>query len=184
MIDRVRLERFVDEFADKAFGFALGLTSDEQQASDLVQDAFVKLFEHAESLDDQGGVDQWVLTVMRRLYLDGLKLMDNRPKLTFDAKVESQFGGEELIVADVLPDEREDALSARLERAETRGHIRRGLNRLSPEHKAVLLMIDLNGMGYEETAKALGAPLNTVRSRIVRAREALREKMLELEVTP
>lgn len=179
MIDRARLERFVDEYADKAYGFALGLTADEQSAADLVQDAFVKLFEHAESLDDQGGVDQWLLTVMRRLYLDGLKRMDNRPKLTFDAPV-----GGELTVSDIVADEREEALSARLERAETRGQVRRGLGRLSPEHKAVLLMIDLNGMGYEETAKALGVPLNTVRSRIVRARDALRETMLGMEVTP
>lgn len=178
MIDRARLERFVDEYADKAYGFALGLTADETQASDLVQDAFVKLFEHAESLDDQG-MDQWLLTVLKRLYLDGLRLMDNKPKLGFDTPV-----GGELTVSDIVMDERELALSARLERAETRGQVRRGLNRLSPEHKAVLLMIDLNGMGYEETARALGVPLNTVRSRIVRAREALRERMLELEVTP
>lgn len=178
MIDRARLERFVDEYADKAYAFALGLSADPQRACDLVQDAFVKVFHHAESLREDG-LEQWFLTVMKRIYLDGLKRVDNRPKLSLDAPL-----GEDLTVADVVADEQEEALLSRLERLETRGQVRRALSRLSPEHKAVLLMIDMNGMGYEESAQALGVPLNTVRSRIVRARGALRERMRDMEVTP
>lgn len=179
MIDRVRLERFVDEYADRAYGFAMALCEDSQKASDLVQDAFVKLLDHAESLEGQG-MDQWFLTVMKRLYLDGLRRMDNRPKLSLDSVV----GEEELTVAEAVADQRDEDLCARLERVEMKGLVRRGLRGLSPEHKTVLLMIDMNGMGYEETAAALGVPLNTVRSRIVRARDALRERMRKLEVTP
>jgi RNA polymerase sigma-70 factor (ECF subfamily) len=179
MIDRAALERFVDQSADKAYSFAKGLTSDPHSAQDLVQEAFVRLFDHADRLDDAGGLEQWLLTVMKRIYIDGVRLCDNRPKLTFDAPL-----GEGLTVADAVADERDEALCARLERVETRGLVRRGLNRLSPEHKAVLLLIDLQGQGYEDTAKVLGVPLNTVRSRIVRARDALRAVMLELEVTP
>ncbi|MDX6769281.1 MAG: RNA polymerase sigma factor [Elusimicrobiota bacterium] len=178
MADRAALDRFVDEYADKAFSFAMGLCADVDRAQDLVQQAFVKVFDHADRLEADR-LDQWFLTVMRRIHLDGVKLMDNRPKVTFDLPI-----GDGLTVADALPDEREEALITRLERVETRRLVRRGIARLTPEHRAVLLMIDLDGMGYEETAKALGVPLNTVRSRIVRARDALREVLLGLEATP
>jgi RNA polymerase sigma-70 factor (ECF subfamily) len=179
MIDRVRLERFVDEYADKAYSFALGLCADEQLAQDLVQEAFVRLFDHAGALEEEKGLDQWFLTVMKRLYLDGLKRMDNRPKVDFDCPI-----GGGLTVAEAIPDERDVALAGRLEQAETRSLVRKGLSRLVPEHKAILLMVDMNGMGYEEAAQALGVPLGTVRSRIVRARDALRAVLLDMEVTP
>lgn len=179
MIDRDRLERFVDEYADKAYSFAVGLCADDHQAQDLVQEAFVKVFDHAGSLDEDKGLDQWFLTVMKRLYLDGVKRMDNRPKVDFDCPI-----GGGLTVAEAIPDERDEALAGRLERAETRSLVRKGLARLVPEHKAILLMVDLNGMGYEEAAQALGVPLGTVRSRIVRARDALRAVLLDMEVSP
>lgn len=179
MIERVRLERFVEEYADKAYSFAVGLCGDDHLAQDLVQEAFVKVFDHAAGLDEQKGLDQWFLTVMKRLYLDGLKRMDNRPKVDFDCPI-----GNGLTVAEAIPDERDEVLSGRLERAETRSLVRKGMAKLVPEHKAILLMVDLNGMGYEEAAQALGVPLGTVRSRIVRARDALRAALLDLEVTP
>lgn len=179
MIDRPTLDRFVEDYADKAYSFALGLSDDEHVAQDLVQEAFVKVFDHADRLDTSKGLDQWFLTVMKRIYLDGAKRMDNRPKVDFDCPI-----GNGLTVADALPDEREEALTARLERTETKALVRRGMRRLSPEHRAILLMIDLNGGRYEDAASIMGLPLNTVRSRIVRARAALRDVMLELEVTP
>ncbi len=179
MIDRPSLERFVDEYAGKAYSFALGLAGNADLAADLVQDAFVKVFDHADRLDPEKGLDQWFLTVMKRLYLDGAKRMDNRPKVDFDYPI-----GEGLTVADALPDEREEALIARLERAEAKSQLDRGMRRLTPEHRSILLMVDMNGASYEDAAQMLGVPLNTVRSRVARARAALRELMLEMEVTP
>lgn len=180
MIDRPALERFVEEFADKAYSFALGLAEDKDLAADLVQEAFVKVFDHADRLDPALGLDKWFLTVLRRLYVDGLRRMDNRPKVDFDCPI-----GNGLTVADALPDgAQEEALIARLERTETRGLVRRGMRRLTPEHRGIIVMIDMNGVGYEDAGRILGVPLGTVRSRIVRARAALRDVMLELEVTP
>lgn len=179
MIDRAALEQFVADYADKAYSFALGLSADEHAAQDLVQEAFVKVFDHADRLDAARGLDQWFLTVMKRIYLDGLKRMDNRPKVDFECPI-----GQGLTVADALPDEREEALIARLERAETKKLVRRGLARLSPEHRGILMLIDLHETGYEDAARLLGVPLGTVRSRIVRARAALREVLMEMEVTP
>ncbi len=178
MIDRAALDRFIEEHADKAYGFAMGLCADVDRAQDLVQQAYVKVMEHADRLEADR-LDQWYLTVLKRIYLDGVKLMDNRPKVTFDLPIEG--GG---TVADALPDEREEALITRLERAETRHLVRRGMARLSPEHRGVLLLVDLKGVTYEDAAKVLGVPLNTVRSRMIRARAALREVLLEMEVTP
>lgn len=180
MIERAALTRFVEDHADKAYCFAIGLCSDADKAADLVQEAFTRFLAHADRLDEKLGPEQWLLTVLKRLYLDGLKRADNRLKVDLDSPI-----GEGLTVADALPDEaQEEALIARLERAETRGLVRRGLRRMTPEHRVLLQLIDVNGGRYEDAAQLLGVPLNTVRSRLSRARAALRCVMLELEVTP
>ncbi|HEX4048896.1 MAG TPA: sigma factor-like helix-turn-helix DNA-binding protein, partial [Elusimicrobiota bacterium] len=69
------------------------------------------------------------------------------------------------------------------ERSEESERVQRALNGLTPASRAVLMMIDANGMGYEEAGRALGWPLGTVRSRVSRARASLRTRLLEMEVT-
>lgn len=178
MVDRAFLERFVTQFADRAYSFALSLAADEHKARELVQEAFVRVFDHAEGLDPQR-LDQWFLTVMRRIHIDSVRLMDNRPKVDFDFQVSPG-----VTVADAVADDRDEALSARLERGETAELVRGALERLTPEHRAILALIDMQGLGYDEAAATLGIPLNTARSRIVRARDALRAVLLDMEVTP
>ena len=82
-----------------------------------------------------------------------------------------------------MADNREESVLDRLEREENSKLVRRAMRALTPDARAVLMMIDLEGMGYEEAAEVLGCPLNTVRSRIVRARIALRERLTALEAT-
>ena len=58
------------------------------------------------------------------------------------------------------------------------------MNALTPQARALLALIDMEGLGYEEAAAALELPLGTVRSRINRAREALKRRLLEMEGKP
>ena len=85
-------------------------------------------------------------------------------------------------MADGVADIREMSLLDRLERQESSRLVRRAMRVLTPDARAVLLMIDLEGLGYEEAAAVMGVPLNTLRSRIVRARAALKERLLAMEV--
>ena len=62
-----------------------------------------------------------------------------------------------------------------MEQAEQRCRIHQALNRLSPEHRAVLVMKDMEGQKYETMAEVLGVPIGTIRSRLHRARLELRD---------
>ena len=179
MLERDALERFVDEFGDHAYSFAFRLCGNEQDAKELVQNAFVKIFDKAESFDSSHSLESWYMTVLKNLFLDGTRRWDRKRGVSLG----EPMGGGDLTVADCLADEREEALLDRLERAEESDRVQRALAGLTKDSRAVLLMIDVNGMGYEEAARALDWPLGTVRSRVSRARASLRTRLLEMGVT-
>lgn len=178
MLERDALERFVEEFGDHAYSFAFGLCGNEADARELVQNAFVKIFDKAESFDSSQSLESWYMTVLKNLFLDGTRRWERKRGASLDAPM----GGDGLTVIDSLPDEREEALLDRLEKAERSELVRRALAGLTPASRAVLMMIDVDGMGYEQAAGALDWPLGTVRSRVSRARAALRSRLLEMEV--
>lgn len=179
MLEREALERFVDEFGDHAYSFAFGLCGNEVDARELVQNAFVKIFDRAESFDSSQSLESWYMTVLKNLFLDGRRRWERKRGTSLD----EPMGEEGLTVADCVADEREEALLDRLEKAEESERVQRALGKLSPDYRAVLMMIDANGIGYEAAARALDWPLGTVRSRVSRARAALRAHLIRMEVT-
>lgn len=173
-------EGLIETHAGRAYTFALGLTGNEPDARELVQDAFTKAMERIGTRDASQPFEGWFLTVLKHLYLDGNRRYERRHGQSLDVPI----GPGGLTVADAVPDVREEPLIARLEREESAKLVRKAMRALTPDARAVLLMIDLQGHTYEEAAQVMDCPLNTIRSRIIRARAALRERLLELEATP
>ena len=178
MLERQDLERFIDEYGDHAYGFAYSLCGNEPDANELVQEAFVKIFDKADRFREGQSLESWFMSIMKNLFMDGRRRWERKNGVSLDEPA----GLDGQTVADALPDAREEALLERLERAEREEGVRRALSKLTPDSRAVLMMVDVNGMGYEETAKVLDWPLGTVRSRVSRARASLRAKLLEMEV--
>ncbi len=172
-------EALIEANANKAYCFALGLSGNEEEAKELVQEAFAKALERIDMHDPEKPFEAWFLTILKHLYLDGKKKYERRYGQSLDMPI-NESG---LTVADGIADIREMSLLDRLEREESTNLVRRAMQALTPDARAVLLMIDLEGLGYEEAAAVMGCPLNTLRSRIVRARAALKERLLALEVT-
>ena len=172
-------EALIDANANKAYCFAMGLCGNEEDAKELVQEGFAKAMDRIGTHDPTQPFEAWFLTVLKNLYLDGSKKYEKRHGQSLDAPIDESG----LTVADGISDIREMSLLDRLERQENSKLVRRAMRALTPDARAVLLMIDLEGLGYEEAAVVMGCPLNTLRSRIVRARTALKERLLALEVT-
>jgi RNA polymerase sigma-70 factor (ECF subfamily) len=171
-------DALIDANADKAYCFAMGLCGNEDEAKELVQEAFVKAMDRIDTHDASLPFEAWFLTVLKHLYYDGIKKYEKRYGQSLDAPIDSRG----LTVADGVADVREASLLDRLEREENSRLVRRAMRGLTPDARAVLLMIDLEGLSYEQAAEVMGCPLNTLRSRIVRARAALKERLLALEV--
>lgn len=170
-------ERLVDDHADRAYSFALGLCGNPEDAKELVHEAFAKAMDRIGSHDASQPFEGWFLTILKHVYLDGKKRHERRFGQSLDAPIDA----EGLTVADAVADGREAPALETMLMEERRRLVRRAMKALNPDQRAVLLMIDLDGLGYVETAQVLGCPLNTVRSRIVRARAALKESLAGLE---
>lgn len=179
MSDKIDWDALIDANANKAYCFAMGLCGNEDDAKELVQEGFAKAMDRIGTHDRSQPFEAWFLTVLKNLYLDGMKRFERRNVLPLDAPLDETG----LTVADAVGDRRETALLDRLESQESSKLVRRAMRALTPDARAVLLMIDLQGLGYEETAEVMGCPLNTLRSRIVRARVALKQRLLALEVS-
>lgn len=171
-------DALIDANANKAYCFAMGLCGNEDDAKELVQEAFAKAMNRIGTHDPSLPFEAWFLTVMKHLYLDGTRKYEKRYGQSLDKPIDESG----LTVADGVADIREMSLLDRLEREESSKLVRRAMRSLTPDARAVLLMIDLEGLSYEQTAAVMGCPLNTLRSRIVRARAALRERLMAMEV--
>ncbi len=172
-------DALIDATATKAYRFALGLCGNEEDAKELVQEAYAKAMDRIGTHDASQPFEAWFLTVLKHLYLDGARKYEKRYGQSLDRPLDETG----LTVADAVADSREMSLLERLERQENSRLVRRAMRALTPDARAVLMMIDLEGLGYEQAAAVMGCPLNTLRSRIVRARTALKERLLALEVT-
>ncbi len=180
MLKREDLERFVDEYGDHAYGFAYSLCGNETDARELVQEAFVRIFDRADRYDSSKSLESWFMTILKNLFLDGRRRWERKNGVSLDVPV----GESGLTVADAIADERETALLERLEREEETARVRGALDGLTPDFRAVLTLVDVDGIGYDRAAEVLGWPVGTVRSRLSRARTALRTRLLEVGVTP
>ncbi len=169
----------IDAHSNRAYSFALALCGNEEDAKELVQEAFAKAMDRFDTHDASLPFEAWFLTILKRIYLDGKKRHERRYGQSLDVPVDASG----LTVAESMADDREISVLERLEKEERTKLVRRAMRVLTPDARAILLMIDLEGLSYEDAARTLDCPLNTVRSRIVRARIALRERLTALEET-
>lgn len=166
-------EAFVREYGERAFQFAYRLSGNAEEAKELVQEAFVRMFRHWDRFDPERSMDAWYFRILRNVFLDGRRRYDRRHSVSIDRSVPG-VAEERGSYAESLPDGAEDALEA-MARGENARTVREVLETLSPEHKAALAMVDMEGMSYEEMGRVLGVPIGTVRSRVARARAAFRK---------
>ena len=152
------------QHAGALYAYCLRWTGDVQRAEDVVQEVFLRAWRNLSHVDLQiRPVRPWLLAVARNLLTDLHRAQQRRPRLVDDDEALAQV---------VAPDE--------LHRATESWHVTTALRRLSAEHREVLVHIHWLGRSIAETAKVLGVPPGTVKSRTYYALRALR---LALEET-
>ncbi|MEU5717015.1 sigma-70 family RNA polymerase sigma factor [Streptomyces sp. NPDC020403] len=148
--DERALAELQREHGPALFHFLLGLTfGDRQRAEDLLQETLVRAWQHPEAFDaPYDSMRPWLFTVARRLAIDARRSRQARPPEVSDAVLESAPARENTAEAAVR------ALD-----------VREAVRTLSPEHRAVLVQIYFRGLSVGETARVLGIPAGTVKSR-------------------
>lgn len=162
--------RLVLAHQDLAFNVAMRMLADSDAAEDAVQTAFISAYRHL--ADFRGGsFKAWVMRMVTNACYDELRRRQRRPSVPLEPLTEDD---EEIESPSWLADDSASP-EEQLERAELDQALQACLQRLDDDFRAVVVMVDIEGLDYLEAATIIGKPLGTVKSRVARARLKLRE---------
>jgi RNA polymerase sigma-70 factor (ECF subfamily) len=142
----------------------------QEDAYDITQEVFIRVFKSMKEFREEASFSTWIYRITKNACLDELRKRKNKATVSLDEDLETEDGAIKRQVEDCSPGP--DAL---YESMELRDIVRTAIELLSDEHKFVIILRDLQGFSYEEIAKVLECPEGTVKSRINRARKALKE---------
>lgn len=152
------------------YSFILRMVRDPEEAMDLCQEVFLKVFSSLERFDPQYRFTTWLYRIASNTAIDEIRRRRSGALLSLDAPVADDGGPREVAGGDPRPDE---MLVAR----ETRGRIEEALRVLPEGYREVLLLRHQGERRYDEIARITGLPIGTVKNRIFRAREMLRRAL-------
>ena len=155
--------RLVQLYQSRLFNFVRSMVRNDELAEDITQEAFVKAFFNLKRLQNPGSFKSWLFRIANNGTLDYLR----RKKFQL-VDVDEQ-------IHESYVDERDPERGA-LE-YERLVHVRKALDKLKPEQKAILVMCDLQGLSYADIAAVLRVPFGTVQSRIFYARKKLKKHL-------
>jgi RNA polymerase sigma-70 factor (ECF subfamily) len=158
----------VRRYQDRLFNTVFRLVDNAEDAQDVVQEAFLHAYQ---SLDRFKGESQF-FTWLYRIAVNSAISLKRKQRIVVSLHVDREGQGSVPEPHDVSELSQPDLV---LERADEERRIQAALNRLSPEHRAVLILKDLEDQKYETMAEILQVPIGTIRSRLHRARLELRE---------
>jgi len=154
-------EEIAERYGDVVFTMAFRLTGDRDEARDLAQDVFVRVYRNLDRYRP-GTFEGWLYRITKNLFLDRMRRrarvrMEPLPDEEWRQPPEAGPGPAEAAEAGVL-----------------RGDLELALRDLAPAFRTAVVLCDVQGLSYEEIATATGWPIGTVRSRIHRGRRMLR----------
>jgi RNA polymerase sigma-70 factor, ECF subfamily len=160
-------DALVQKHYSLVFNIAYRMLSDQEQAADATQLTFVRAFRSLGTFRGDAALATWLYRIAVNVCLDQVR---RQP----DEAVGLTLLGPDGEGEQPLPDSSLDPARV-VERQECQRLVHEGLARLATEHRSVLVLYDLHGMSYEEIAEVLQIPLGTVKSRLNRARHALKQ---------
>lgn len=168
----------VERYQDRAYGLALRVMRDEEQAKDVVQEAFLKAYRSLGRFEGRSSFYTWFYRVVMNLCIDAKRRQSPGRMVEWDETraLETPVG----TGLDAVDPEHQQASGPEgdLERAELREAIRSAIAELPDDARQTLLLREIDGLSYSEIAKSLGIPKGTVMSRLHHARRRVRELLV------
>jgi RNA polymerase sigma-70 factor (ECF subfamily) len=171
--DNTAWELVVARFRRKVFHISYKFTGKHDQAEDLTQEVFLKVFRSLEKFNRDADFGTWLSSVARNYCIDRYRA----------SKREKEVLVEDALAYDLAPAAFGNPHRA-LEERDRRGLVRRGLELLPDKLREAVILRDLQGLSYQEMAVRLALPEGTVKSRINRGREELARLLLRAQQPP
>ncbi len=174
--DTEAFDELVTRYRTRIFGMIYNMVHSEQDAWDLAQDSFVKAWKSIKRFRGHSSFYTWIYRIVMNVTIDWLRKKQVKGGSEFDDAIhlkEIDPASKTLPKADALPYEK-------MEQSEIRGRIDNAIAQLSPEHRAVILMKEIEEMQYHEIAEMLGCSIGTVMSRLFYARKKLQNLLRDV----
>jgi RNA polymerase sigma-70 factor (ECF subfamily) len=168
----------VNRHQDRVFSLALRMLGDSQEAEDVSQEVFISAHRHLPRFRGDCRLSTWLYRITRNHCLNRLKYLGRRET---ESPREGAFEASQAEMELVAPPERPDKA---LLGAEERVHVHSALRQLSPEHRLLVVLRDIEGLSYEEIGRIADVPGGTIKSRLHRARAALAEVLSAAGMAP
>ncbi|MFO8030598.1 MAG: sigma-70 family RNA polymerase sigma factor [Cyclonatronaceae bacterium] len=159
---------------DATYNYALRLTTDPNDAEDLLQDSIVKAFRFFNSYQKGTNARAWLYRIVKNSYINNYRKASRQPQHVDYEEIATYY--------ETIRSEQSDTtdLQARLFRGEYDDDFKKALDNLPEDFRTPLLLCDVEDFTYEEIANMLDVPIGTVRSRLHRGRNLLKEKIREI----
>jgi RNA polymerase sigma-70 factor (ECF subfamily) len=171
--DIAAFEMLVEAYQKKIFNLAFRMIGNYDDAGDLAQEALIRVYKSIAGFKAQSSFSTWIYRITTNVCLDEIRKRKNKKVLSLDEEIHVEDGEMQRQIEsdDPLPEEV-------FEREELRQIVGDAIASLPEEQRTVLTLRDLQGLSYEEIADILDCPGGTVKSRINRARQALKNALL------
>ena len=172
--DREARRELFERFRDVAYRVALRITGRPEDALDVVQDGFIRAFERLGDFQRESGFQPWLLRIVSNRALDLLRRPQSAPRHPARRAMTTTRG------TSWLCRHTRATPAAQLERGELAERLRRAIDSLPPDQRAVFALYATGDMTYGQIAEVLGIPIGTVMSRLYHARRKLHEMLPDL----
>jgi RNA polymerase sigma-70 factor (ECF subfamily) len=154
------------------FNVACRMFSNAEDASDIAQEALIKAYKNINKFDFNSSFSTWLYRITVNVCIDEMRRRKGKETYSIDA--EDEENGLFMQLEDTSEGAEEGVI-----RKETVSEVRRAIDKLSEEHKMVIILRDLQDLSYEEVAETLGINVGTVKSRLARGRKSLKDIIIK-----
>jgi RNA polymerase sigma-70 factor (ECF subfamily) len=174
--DSSAYNELVTRYRSKAFTMIYGMVQNEQDAWDLAQEGFLKAWRSIHRFKGESSFYTWLYRIMTNVTIDSLRRKGIHGESEFDDRIAP---------ANVEPGSRTTPSSVplphkKLEQIEIRQRIDDAISKLSPEHRAVIVMKEIEDLQYSEIAEILNCSIGTVMSRLFYARKKMQSLLRDV----
>lgn len=167
--DITAFEQLIDGYQHKIFNIALRIVGNYDDASDLAQEVLIRVYKSISAFKEQSSFSTWIYRITTNACLDEIRKRKNRKIISLDEEIKVDDGEmkRQIVSDEPLPEDT-------AEKRELKKMVNDAISRLSEEHRMAIVLRDIQGFSYEEIARMINCPEGTVKSRISRARQSLK----------
>ena len=163
--DAYAFEQLMRRHEGRMYAVALRMCGNREDAQDCVQDAMLRVYRALDRFKGQSSFSTWVYRITMNTCLDELRRRKVRASSSLDTLLESGWS----------PSDEEDTPERHALRSEQKAALGRAINDLPEDMRAAIVLRELHGLSYEEISDVLAVNVGTIKSRISRGREKLRQ---------